>query len=317
MKTNVSQRRRELSAEFVSNLKDRNGVLFPLLHAVKGDLGLCLQIRENYINIYYRGGSIIKVLAKSSRSYEAIFNGKYLTSESRQILERIPEILGSQHDAHIWVAAFPSLKHAMDLWFGKHPKDEREFQQLIVRENNIGKCARKTDYFICDVEYANSEGRFDLIAACWPSKGSERKRTDNIKLAFIEMKYADGALKGSSGLAGHIRGMTSFLARPGRLISIKKEMQIVFNQMKELELIDVGKGMGSFNNEKPEFILVLANHDPDSKILRRELDSISGTVTESLPFSLRFAASNFMGYGLYGQNMYGLNEFQERFKEQI
>jgi hypothetical protein len=205
----------------------------------------------------------------------------------------------------------------MDLWFGKHPKDEREFQQLIVRENNIGKCARKTDYFICDIEYANANGRFDLIAAYWPSKGSERKKTDNIRLAFIEMKYADGALRGDSGLNDHIQGMAAFLADPDRVISIKKEMQIVFNQMKELKLIDVGREIRSFNKEKPEFIFILANHDPDSKILQREIDSIEEDVMESLPFNLKFAVSNFMGYGLYGQNMYDLSAFKERFKDQI
>ncbi len=308
---------RKISAEFMGNLKNRNGVLFPLLCAVKNDVGLCLQIRENYINIYYRGGSIIKILEKGDQLYCPIFNNKYLTNESKQILQLIPEVLRSQHDAYIWVYALPFLKHAMDQWFGRHPKDEREFQQLIVRENNIGKCARKTDYFVCDIEYAIAKDRFDLVAAYWPSKGSERKKTNNIRLAFIEMKYADGALKGDSGLKGHIAGMKAFLDTPNRLISIKEEMKIVFNQMRELGLMNVGKGIGSFDNQKPEFILIMANHDPDSKILRRELDSIKGEAIESLPFSLKFAVSNFMGYGLYGQNMYGLAAFQDRFKDQI
>jgi hypothetical protein len=308
---------RGLSSRFMGDLKNNNGVLFPLLCAVKNDSGLCLQIRENYINIYYRGGSIMKVSSEGVRLYRPTFNEKYLTALLNQVLDQTPEVLESQQDSCMWVSVFPSLKYAMDLWFGKHPKDEREFQQLIVRENNIGKCARKTDYFICDIEYANSEGRFDLIAACWPSRGSERKKANNIGLAFIEMKYADGALRGESGMSGHIKGMINFLGNPERLKLIKREMKTVFNQMKKLDLIDVGKEMVSFNDEKPEFIFVLANHDPDSKVLQREIKGIEEEIAGNLPFNLKFAVSNFMGYGLYSQNMYGLNAFQERFKEQI
>jgi formylglycine-generating enzyme required for sulfatase activity len=39
----------------------------------------------------------------------------------------------------------------MDLWFGNHPKNERECQQLMLWENNIGNSAKSTDYFICDM----------------------------------------------------------------------------------------------------------------------------------------------------------------------
>ncbi len=42
-------------------------------------------------------------------------------------------------------------------------------QQLILHDNNRGSIARSTDYYICDLEYANPHGRFDLVAVRWAS----------------------------------------------------------------------------------------------------------------------------------------------------
>ena len=55
----------------------------------------------------------------------------------------------------------------MDKWFHEHPKYEREFQQIILRENNnSGKISRATDYYIVDIEYQDTENssRFDMGA---------------------------------------------------------------------------------------------------------------------------------------------------------
>lgn len=46
-----------LSEEFIKDLQQ--GLLKNLLEEVKKDDNLCLAIRENYINIYYRGGKFI------------------------------------------------------------------------------------------------------------------------------------------------------------------------------------------------------------------------------------------------------------------
>lgn len=51
---------RALSTTFMNDLKS-NGILHPLLERVKQDHTLMLSIRKDYINIYYRGGSILKV----------------------------------------------------------------------------------------------------------------------------------------------------------------------------------------------------------------------------------------------------------------
>ena len=45
--------------------------------AVKKDHTLCLEIRENYINIYYRGGCLLK-LEENDGKYRASFDRRYI-----------------------------------------------------------------------------------------------------------------------------------------------------------------------------------------------------------------------------------------------
>jgi len=303
---------RGLSKTFIRTLK--SGFLQPILHLVKLDSTLCLEIREKYVNIYYRGGNILKIEERGD-SFNASFDRKYLVEGSSRVPKELPALLASPDDVKKWIDAMPFLKDGMDLWFGKHPKNEREFQQLMLRENNFGKSAKSTDYFICDIEYAdrNTNGRFDLIAVHWPSTSTGRKNTENLGLAFIEMKYMDNAMKGKAGLKKHIEDMDNFLRIQGNLANIKDEMKKLFNQKFELGLINNEKSIGNFSDNKPEYILALVNHDPDSSILKAELE----TLPPCPHMELKFATSNFMGYSLYDQNIYNLDSFLMLFEDQI
>ena len=54
------------------------------------------------------------------------------------------------------VKEVPIHKHDMDIYFSQNNKLEREYQQLIERENNYsGDVSHNTDYFILDIEYVN------------------------------------------------------------------------------------------------------------------------------------------------------------------
>ena len=302
---------RKLSYGFMSSLK--SGLLHPALELVSHDSTLCLEIREDCINIYYRGGNIMKIMELNG-NFSASFDRKYLNQEKTRV-PVLPKALHSLTSIQQWLDAIPLLKHEMDLWFGEHPKNEREFQQLIVRENNFNNSAKSTDYFICDIEYENkdSNGRFDMIAVYWPSSPSERKNNKNLKIVFIEMKYSDSALTENAGIKDHIHVMTNFLAVPANLTNLKAEMKEVFNQKIDLGLIDNQKPIRNFKDGKPEYIFIFANHDPGSSVLKRELKGVPPCPN----VDLKFAVSNFMGYGLYKENIYSLADFQERFFTQI
>ena len=58
---------RRLSAAFMTDLK-AGGKLSPLLTRIKEDDTLLLAIRDNYVNIYYRGGSLFKIEVVSGPS---------------------------------------------------------------------------------------------------------------------------------------------------------------------------------------------------------------------------------------------------------
>jgi len=93
---------RELSKFFLENLKSSSGILYPILHRVKQDNTLTLAIRDNYINIYYRGGSILKLIEQIHNSYQPSFDNRYDIS-SKGIPE-MPGFIKSQNDAKAWVS---------------------------------------------------------------------------------------------------------------------------------------------------------------------------------------------------------------------
>jgi hypothetical protein len=300
---------RGLLNRFIDDLE--SGVLRGVLARVKEDATLCLEIRQDYINIYYRGGNAIKIKDKRAGNYEFSFDLKYIADSSLKVrISSLPKAVSTDSSVMQWIDELPTIKNQMDFWFVKHPKDERSYQQLVVHENNYGGSANDTDYFICDIDYANENGRFDMVAVKWPSTSSQRKQNKNLGLALIEMKYMDKALTGSAGLVDHIRNMDSFLSVSSNLQDLKKEMIKVFNQKIELGLLKGIKEINSFNDERPEYILILANHDPDKSVLRRELKNIieSNEYTQfCAKAELKVATSCLMGYGLYHECIYPID----------
>lgn len=304
---------RGLSADkpdsFMEDLK--SGFLSPLLAQVKNDQTLCLEIRDDYVNVYYRGGNLLKLARKGTSRYEASFDTNYArnTTTGMAPLAALPGVVGSPAEVATWITSFPQIKQLMDFYFSSHPKEEREIQQMILRDNNFSSIGRSTDYFICDIEFANEEGRFDMTAVHWPSDSAIRKANNNRRLVLIEVKNGDGALDGTAGLHDHVRNINAFVNQPGKVRDFKKSMVTVFNQKRELGLINCEKDLGGFSDDPPLLLLILVNHDPDKSKLRDLLN----TIPPSPHAEIRLATSNFMGYGLYDPAIYLLDEFRSRF----
>jgi hypothetical protein len=311
-------RTRKLSKEFMDAFRS-GGKLFPILKWVQEDDTLDLEIRDDYVNIYYRGGNLIRITRKND-SFEFFFDQEYDKSKKLQVPLPTAKVTD-------WIEKIPAIKEAMDKYFTAHKKEEREFQQLVVRENNNSSIANSTDYFIIDIEYDNqaekSKSRFDLIALKWESDGSIRKNQKGTPcLAFIEMKYSKDALAGTSGMANHLKGFQEYVKEVGKLVIIK-EMTDIFAQKRMLNLIPSLK-----HNKNPiaadaisedfEYIFLLANHNPESSKLAKELDNIATLLqNRALIISPKFCVANFMGYGLYKENIYTLEDFRKRFERQI
>lgn len=294
-----TKKHRRINNNFYKALK--TGKLKKLLDCVLEDDFLCLELRGNAVNIYYRGGSLFKINDKNDK-YNITFDTRYDKDKK----------LNPNPDIEEAVKSIPFYKQAMDKWFHEHPKYEREFQQIILRENNnSGKISRATDYYIVDIEYQDTENssRFDMVAFKWPSNGAARKNTNALSLALIEVKYGDNAVGGNAGIKKHLDDLKFFIDDKEKLKEFKEDMEQVFKQKCELGLMDGLQGHQfevSLSDDEPEVIFIFANHDPDSKKINNILSDIN---ISDYPFKILAAQSSFMGYGLYMDNMIEIKDF--------
>jgi len=302
---------RGISTEFVAELK--NGSLRPVLSAVMRDDTLCLEIRQGYINLYYRGGSILRIGDKPN-GFSFAFDSRYCEHKTGR--SDYSERILRAKTVSDYVELIPFIKAEMDWYFHEHPKLEREIQQQILRENNRGVLAGDTDYYIVDIEYANMENgsRFDMLAVKWPSTSPARKNRTGLSLSFIEVKYGDNALTGAAGLKKHFEDMETYL-RNHSLPGLCAEAEKMLNQKIELGLINGVRETAKIcidPNKQPEFILLCVNHKPASSILKRELEAVvlSDTYISLIEsVSVKIAASSLMGYGLYERTMYSMEDY--------
>ncbi len=272
-----------------------------------------LAIRNGYINIYYRGGNILKVTERS-KSYRAYFDRQY--NKSGQTIPILPAIIRYQDDAQKWVDSFPVLKNIMDEYFSAKGKAEREFQQLVARENNYSTISNESEYFVSDIEVTDpGRARFDILAIRWLA--SQRKKGSNCKAALIEMKYGDNALDGDAGLLKHLKDMDRLISDMERYAKLLQTMERQFNQLDELGLLKFNKGTSNAKvklnvEDEPEVIFILANHNPRSSKLKMILgDPEIEKYEQSKLFDLRFYVASFAGYGLHADCMRTLAEFQD------
>ena len=304
---------RAISKDFLDDLL--TGELKPLLDMVHIDDTLDLELRGKCINIYYRGGSLFRIKEKGSGTYEICFDSNYCNTEAWRNTGSKVESKPTIEQA---VKDIPYYKQAMDMWFHKHPKYEREFQQLLVRENNNqGDISKSTDYYIIDIEYADSnenrKSRFDIVALKWESKSSARRNTEKCSIALMELKYGDGALNNESGVKEHLNDLKSFMSiEKEKLDDFKKDIETVFKQKCQLGLVDGLQEKQyevSISFENPEVIFLFANHDPDSSVLVKELTDINYNDYKDV-FDIYIAEASYIGYGLYAPRMKELSIFQ-------
>ena len=291
---------RALGSKMFHDLKNSCGCLNGLLNLVLQDATLELEMRGTCASIYYRGGSLLRIEWNGTQ-YVLHFDTNYCSHG--QNLSGQPSIAEAIEQA-------PIYKQTMNRWFAQHPKYEREFQQLVERDNNRhGEISHATDYYIVDTEFVYEDARFDMVAVHWPSIGAVRKNLHAPKLAFIEMKYGDGALSGTAGLMDHLKDFEHF-RQTANLPAICADYAEIFRQKCELGLIPDLNNLPhdiTIQSEDIALIFLLGNHDPEKTGLHTIVTGLQAT---NYPFPVKFAAASMMGYGLYDKTMYSIEEFQ-------
>lgn len=302
---------RKLSPEFMADLQQ--GILHPLLKRILIDDTLMLAVRDNYINVYYRGGNIIRLKEISKNQYSASFDENYAAPFQGFSPKPSPKRVESREDIECWIANIPEMKQVMDFWFQKYQKSEREFQQLVARENNHSAISNETEYFVADIELTSADigARFDILAFKWPA--GDRK-SGKVQLSLIEMKYGDSALRGDSGIIGHLNQISKYLTDNLKRTEIADMATEQINQLNKLGLIRHTKGEArEFKVDASTFevVFLFANHNPRSTILLEELKRMKTSLpsTANKIFDLRFFVASTAGYALHQACMMDIDNY--------
>ncbi len=324
MLTNSLPPKRSLNDQFMDSLKQ--GILFPPLRWVQKDPSLDLQIRQDAINLYYRGGSLLKVI-QDGAGYRCEFNPGYENGvvELEQQLDfsmprpRVPLRFDEKAEVLAWITeALPHQKILMDV----HDKTrgEREAQQHIVRTNNYGDEANGTDWYIVDMELAEAgdvsdTGRTclrkpDLLGLHWPSKGASRKHGRELGWALIEVKQGLDALGGTAGLHKHLRDMISMADDAEWVERMRWQVESSLRQRRELGLVpELKNDPDSITNQKPRIIYLLVDIDPAGSKLPTWLDELLADA--ELRDRPEFFLASPMGLALHDEYLLGASELRD------
>lgn len=276
----------KLSKTFLSCLK--SGFLSEVTECVRRDHDLNLEIRDAYINIYYKGNSLLKLAEVGSLlRYKAEIHKKFL--EGIKISLDFTESTVPQ-----FIKAIPLIKENI-IKHGMHSL-ELEYEQLIIRANNFER-RNNTEYFIIDRQYAVKEGRFDLSGIYWETRGRNRNR--EVPVCLMELKFA---------LNTDIKDVHNQLARYYEPIkknaaAIAEELETVFKQKLALKLYDqpsdrinAMKTLTFSRDIKDfQFIIVLVDYNQNSTLL--DLTSI-----KELPFADQIKVFH-TGFGMWHHNI--------------
>lgn len=249
---------RKIRDSFIKELN--SGQLKWILKEVKCSKVLSLEIRDNYVNIYYRGGRILKIIEtgrEKNRKYTFQFDKNYgERKKSTNILSDISIDFYniSNKDAEKY---FDRFKNAMDGWFSEHSKPEREWQHNVsLPQNNM----------VIDIEYAISKlkMRLDMIML-----------DENGVMYLIENKYGFSALsskvsEGSkakkenpdavkSGLSKHYTDFINLLNDQNSKNELIESIRQIKNIKSELGLL---KGNPQDSIREIRILYVLADFNP-------------------------------------------------------
>jgi len=243
---------RGINARFVSDLT--NGELSFFLRQVKErQTELALEIRGGYINIYYRGGNLLKIMQKRN-GYTFQFDSRYcLNKGDESNFERITKLDSSS--APDFAKHFDLLIDEMQKWFSVHPKREREYQhQLLVHNASI-----------IDIEYqVKNLMRLDMLMVM------------DDRLIVVENKYGLGAITGSAGLAKHYRDICRVLTDS----ELKKELYDSVQQIADCKssLGLLSNPVPQLNQNKHEILFLLAGYNSKSRSVQNEMSGFEKTV---------------------------------------
>lgn len=281
---------RKLSNTFMENLQ--NGFLKELTATVRTDKDLDLHIRNNYLNIYYKGNSLLKLAEKRDNLYEVTIDSQFTGGDA------VDHLNNSDATAR-FIARIPAIKANIAKVTSSL---EIEYEQMIIRANNRER-RNNPDYFIVDRQYSVNRMRFDLLGLAW--ERTARQRNEAMP-CLIEIKFA---------LNPEVATLPEQLTRyyealGGRAAEVSEELETMFRQKLELGLynqpedrLNAMKRLTLARNiEDFRFIIILVDYNPNSSLLK--LDKIG-----ELPFKHQIKLF-FTGFAMWEQALGNAPDFR-------
>ena len=234
---------RGLHSDKWDNVFGKDGKLGGLIEMVKNDDELVLQIRDDYFNVYYKGGNLLKVSSENSFQFDYNYYKCEIGLDTQD-----------QRKTRDYKAFIADMKKLMD----KYWKWLKRVHNRILHEKDTQHAlcisnTESTDYTIIDLEFQVStrkdciyhyepssiprhpgvdvyekSPRFDIIAV----------RNSDHRLCVIELKNGLDALVGKSGIGDHADSFEGSIGKnPLAELTFTKEMEKVVSDKKRLKLL--------------------------------------------------------------------------------
>ena len=277
---------------------------------VISDDTLCPLLRDEKIDVYYRGFKTF------SLSLDGVIRNP-LEFKNDLYEYDIPEKLSGLD----FMKYLPYMKQGIDLWYGSGTKSpyEREFSQVIMRENNSLKAGNQSDYFIIDMEHQYKKGGAipDLVGLIM-ERGKRQRPV--FQMSIIEVKYMDIAFTGVAGIRSHIDDYVDLMNDKNTLEEMKQDIVEMFFQSKKLGLIPGLKNHYErieISDERPELLLALVSRNTNNGKNQRsqEVESLRDILKKAIEKyddyadDIYIAGTAELGFGLYADRKKSIKDF--------
>ena len=247
---------RHIDQRFIDGLLD--GDLSYFLNQVMNNRDtLSLEIRDGYINIYYKGGNLLRIIQQKTK-YAFEFDAKYCKNKEDDTNFSLLNNRNS-HDVESYKKYFDLMMREMSSWFEVHPKPERDYQQELLVNNPE----------IIDIEYQiGKRMRFDMLYVA-----------DN-KLFIVENKFGNNAIGGKAGLSKHYSDIRDLLNDSTIREELLDSVCHISRAKKALGLTD--KVVERDDIRDIEILFLLADYNPKSNVLKNEIAKMDGSISTRL-----------------------------------
>lgn len=305
----------EISSKIVQDLK--SGILRNLLKKVQQDDTLELEFRENYMSIYYRGGCVSKLQLSEDNFYDDYFDNNYkkpsieISEEEEDTNQKFQMRIKDENGCNVLINEINKRKEVMNSFFAKKPKREREYQQLVERENNDRE---DSNFYVADIEYAKDNNRFDMLAV----QRKDHNDYNKLKLSIIEMKYGQKAIGKKCGLYDHYQGVKNLSADTIR--DIIKDTESIIKYKYDLGLIKTTKyierGIKINILDEIDLIFFISGiTQKHNKVLLEELEQICNDIENSteereIKLNVKVFCPYMAGNIMYDKDVISLEKFK-------